>query len=95
MGGGFLTLYCEGDTANLREAMRAAGLRQLNFRFDFEGSKVIFDVVSRDGRLAHIQRQNHWDEGRAVVAGFAAWGASSHWTAHDLQTTGTALPKTI
>ena len=54
-GGGFLTLYCEGNTAQLREAMRAAGLRQLNFRFDFEGSKVIFDVVSRDGRLAHIQ----------------------------------------
>jgi len=39
-------------------AIRAAGLRQLNFRFNFEGSKVIFDVVSRDGRLAHIKRQN-------------------------------------
>jgi hypothetical protein len=48
--------------------MRAAGLRQLNFRFDFEGSKVIFDVVSRDGRLAHIQRQNHREQGRAAVA---------------------------
>lgn len=68
-GGGFLTLYCEGDTTELREAMRAAGLRQLNFRFDFEGSKVIFDVVSRDGRLAHIKRQNHRDQERAIVAG--------------------------
>jgi D-glycero-alpha-D-manno-heptose-7-phosphate kinase len=67
-GGGFLTLYCEGDTTQLREAMRAAGLRQLNFRFDFEGSKVIFDVVTRDGRLAHIKRQNHREEERAVVA---------------------------
>jgi hypothetical protein len=29
----------------------------LNFRFEFEGSKVVFDIVSRDGRLAHIERQ--------------------------------------
>jgi D-glycero-alpha-D-manno-heptose-7-phosphate kinase len=58
-GGGFLTLYCEENASQLREAMCAAGLRQLHFRFDFEGSKVIFDVVSRDGRLAHIQRQNN------------------------------------
>jgi len=55
-GGGFLTLYCEGSKAALREAMRNAGLRELNFRFDFEGSKVVFDIVSRDGRLAHIYR---------------------------------------
>jgi hypothetical protein len=39
--------------------MRTAGLRELKFRIDFEGSKVVFDVVSRDGRLAHIHRQNH------------------------------------
>lgn len=57
-GGGFLMLYCEEKKAQLREAMRNTGLRELNFRFDFEGSKVIFDAVSRDGRLAHIQRQN-------------------------------------
>jgi len=57
-GGGFLMLYCEGHKAQLREAMRRAGLRELKFRFDFEGSKVVFDVVSRDGRLAHNHRQN-------------------------------------
>lgn len=68
-GGGFLMLYCEENKAQLREAMRAAGLRELNFRFDFEGSKVIFDVVSRDGRLAHIHRQNHREqEKRLAVA---------------------------
>ncbi len=67
-GGGFLMLYCEDKKAQLREAMRAAGLRELNFRFDFEGSKVIFDVVSRDGRLAHIQRQNHHEDALALVA---------------------------
>lgn len=57
-GGGFLMLYCEGRKAELREAMRRAGLRELHFRFDFEGSKVIFDIVTRDGRLAHLERQN-------------------------------------
>lgn len=56
-GGGFLTLYCEDNKPRLREAMRHAGLRELNFRFEFEGSKVVFDMVSRDGRLAHIHRQ--------------------------------------
>ncbi len=68
-GGGFLTLYCEENTTHLRQAMRTAGLRELNFRFEFEGSKVIFDVVSRDGRLAHIQRQNHREQARAALAG--------------------------
>ena len=60
-GGGFLMLYCDHDQARLREVMRAAGLRELNFRFEFEGSKVVFDITSRDGRLAHLQRQerNH------------------------------------
>ncbi|HVB54811.1 MAG TPA: hypothetical protein VNE63_00045 [Candidatus Acidoferrales bacterium] len=55
-GGGFLMLYCEEDKRRLREAMRGAGLRELNFRFEFEGSKVVLDIVSRDQRLAHNQR---------------------------------------
>jgi len=56
-GGGFLMLYCEENKAQLREVLRRAGLRELNFRFEFEGSKVVFDMLSRDGRLAHIHRQ--------------------------------------
>jgi D-glycero-alpha-D-manno-heptose-7-phosphate kinase len=72
-GGGFLMLYCEDGKPQLREAMRAAGLRELNFRFDFEGSKVIFDVVTRDGRLAHMQRQNHGDGAKAVAAQLSAF----------------------
>lgn len=56
-GGGFLMLYCEEHKPRLRDAMRQAGLRELNFRFEFEGSKVMLDMVSREGRLAHIQRQ--------------------------------------
>lgn len=60
-GGGFLMLYCEEGKQRLREAMRRAGLMELNFRFEFEGSKVVFDMVSRDGCLAQIRRQarNH------------------------------------
>lgn len=57
-GGGFLMLYCEENKGQLRDAMRKAGLRELKFRFDFEGSKVVFDVVSRDGRLTHNHRLN-------------------------------------
>jgi len=64
-GGGFLMLYCEENKARLRGAMREAGLRELKFRFDFEGSKVVFDVVSRDGRLAHNHRNNNHE---AVLA---------------------------
>jgi len=56
-GGGFLMLYCEGGKRRLREEMYRAGLTELNFRFEFEGSKVVLDVVSRDGYLAHIHRQ--------------------------------------
>lgn len=67
-GGGFLMLYCEHSKNQLREAMRGAGLRELNFRFDFEGSKVVLDVLSRDGRLAHIQRQTQGQNGHALAA---------------------------
>ena len=67
-GGGFLMFYCEEKKAQVREAMRKARLRELNFRFDFEGSKVIFDAVSRDGRLAHIERQSDQENERKLVA---------------------------
>jgi D-glycero-alpha-D-manno-heptose-7-phosphate kinase len=66
-GGGFLMLYCEGNKTQLRDAMRATGLRELKFRFDFEGSKVVFDVVSRDGRLAHINRRDHHEHVLALA----------------------------
>jgi D-glycero-alpha-D-manno-heptose-7-phosphate kinase len=39
-GGGFLLFYAE-DRVSLRKAMRAAGLREVRFRFDFEGTKVM------------------------------------------------------
>jgi len=39
-GGGFLMFYAE-DKPRLRAAMREAGLPEVRFRFDFEGTKVV------------------------------------------------------
>ena len=40
-GGGFLLFYAE-DGRRLRKAMAGAGLEEVRFSFDFEGSKVLF-----------------------------------------------------
>ena len=40
-GGGFLMFYAE-DHRRLRAAMARAGLEEVRFRFDFEGTKVLF-----------------------------------------------------
>jgi D-glycero-alpha-D-manno-heptose-7-phosphate kinase len=39
-GGGFLMFYA-GDKARLRHAMREQGLREVRFRFDFEGTRIV------------------------------------------------------
>jgi D-glycero-alpha-D-manno-heptose-7-phosphate kinase len=39
-GGGFLMFYSR-DPARLRTAMRQRGIREVRFRFDFEGTKVV------------------------------------------------------
>jgi D-glycero-alpha-D-manno-heptose-7-phosphate kinase len=39
-GGGFLMFYAE-DKARLRHVMRQNGLKEVRFRFDFEGSKLV------------------------------------------------------
>jgi D-glycero-alpha-D-manno-heptose-7-phosphate kinase len=39
-GGGFLMFYAD-DKATLRHAMHQAGLKEVRFRFDFEGTKLI------------------------------------------------------
>jgi D-glycero-alpha-D-manno-heptose-7-phosphate kinase len=39
-GGGFLMFYAD-DKTKLRHAMRAAGLKEVRFRFDFEGTKLL------------------------------------------------------
>ncbi len=59
--------------AQLREALRRAGLRELSFRFEFEGSKVVFDIVSRDGCLAQ------YAAARGKTARSIKSAASSSW----------------
>ncbi len=39
-GGGFLLFYSE-DHRRVRQAMARAGLEEVRFRFDFEGTKVL------------------------------------------------------
>ena len=39
-GGGFLMFYSE-DKARLRHAMQQTGLKEVRFRFDFEGTKLV------------------------------------------------------
>jgi D-glycero-alpha-D-manno-heptose-7-phosphate kinase len=39
-GGGFL-LFHTNDKARLRRVMLGSGLREVRFRFDFEGTKVL------------------------------------------------------
>jgi len=39
-GGGFL-MFCAADRNKLRHAMAKAGLEEVRFRFDFEGTKVV------------------------------------------------------
>lgn len=41
-GGGFLMFYAE-DHKRLRRAMIEAGLEEVRFRFDFQGTKVLFE----------------------------------------------------
>lgn len=44
-GGGFLMLYCPNGTKNaVRAAMGAEGLREMPFRFDYEGAKVMVNL---------------------------------------------------
>ncbi len=40
-GGGFFTFYCSKDHHLLRSAMASKGLKELNYSFDLDGSKII------------------------------------------------------
>ena len=42
-GGGFFTFYVPKNHKQFREAMRGFSLREMRYRFDFEGSKVLVD----------------------------------------------------
>jgi D-glycero-alpha-D-manno-heptose-7-phosphate kinase len=40
-GGGFFTFYCNEKHQQLRKAMISEGLIELNYNFDFDGSKIV------------------------------------------------------
>lgn len=42
-GGGFLLFYCDNNKRMLRKAMEELGLKELLFKFDLEGCKIIYD----------------------------------------------------
>ena len=42
-GGGFIVFYCPREKAQLREAMAAKNAPEFAFKFDFEGSKIVFN----------------------------------------------------
>jgi D-glycero-alpha-D-manno-heptose-7-phosphate kinase len=45
-GGGFFLFYAEDGKKQLRKVMEEEGLREMRFRFDLEGSKVLLDFLS-------------------------------------------------
>ncbi|MBI4406250.1 MAG: galactokinase, partial [Deltaproteobacteria bacterium] len=50
-GGGFFVFYTNNRHRQLRRAMLAEGLRELRYRFDMEGSKILVNFA--DGRTRH------------------------------------------
>jgi D-glycero-alpha-D-manno-heptose-7-phosphate kinase len=48
-GGGFFVFYTESKHQQLRAAMHAAGLREMRYRFDFEGTKVVANLSNGAG----------------------------------------------
>jgi len=45
-GGGFFLFYTEKDHQKLKEAMKKAGLKEMHFRFFYEGSKVMVNLMN-------------------------------------------------
>jgi len=43
-GGGFFAFYAENGKEKLRNAMTKEGLKEVRFRFDFEGSKILLNL---------------------------------------------------
>ena len=44
-GGGFFVFYVEQGHRRFREAMKSMGLREMRYRFDFEGTKVLVNFM--------------------------------------------------
>lgn len=59
-GGGFLLVYAENSHREIDEAMREQGFRRLDFRFDFEGSKSLLNLVDSRIEYNHQLEKNKW-----------------------------------
>ncbi len=55
-GGGFLLLYAEEHHLEIDRVMEQAGMRRLDFRFDFEGSKVLLNLINSRVDYVHGMR---------------------------------------
>ncbi|MDP8247384.1 MAG: hypothetical protein P9M00_04555 [Candidatus Tritonobacter lacicola] len=44
-GGGFFAFYIEDNHKKLRESMKKIGLREMRYRIDFEGTKVLVNLM--------------------------------------------------
>lgn len=45
-GGGFFTFYVECNQIKFKEKMKGLGLREMRYRFDFEGTKVLVNFMN-------------------------------------------------
>ena len=73
-GGGFFIFYVENGQAGFSRAMERLGLREMRYRFDFEGSKVITNFMHvansiaeklyRKERGQQEQAEGHGDKDR-------------------------------
>ncbi len=62
-GGGFLLVYTEKNHVQLREALRAAGLREMRYHFEFEGTKVLVNLMNgthHGNGTGHGADRNRW-----------------------------------
>ena len=64
-GGGFFVFYTSHRHQQLRRAMQREGLRELRYRFDTEGSKVLVNLSDSRGRYDNTTPQ---------------WNAVPHYT---------------
>ena len=59
-GGGFFVFYTEDGHFTLRKAMKECGLREMRYHFDFEGCKVLVNLMdggygrNHDGLSDHV-----------------------------------------
>jgi D-glycero-alpha-D-manno-heptose-7-phosphate kinase len=54
-GGGFLMLYCPKEGAKLTKFMEAQGMARLPYRAEYEGSRVIANVISARAVPMHVE----------------------------------------